>query len=185
MIYILTGIAKSGKSLVSKKIVQDFNIAKISTDEIMMDLHKKNQIDNLDIYASDSTVASKLEPFINELIAKMIDSNQDVLIEGVHFNTPFSRTLLDRYQNQIRIIYLGYRNSTVKEKTEELYKYKNRIDNPWIFDHQGEKVEDIVAYMIEESKRIYQECTKLNLPYFDVTDITNQIDIIINKLFSE
>ena len=82
----------------------------------------------------------------------------------------------------INTIYLGYKDANVTEKTDELYNYKDQINNQWIFDHQGETVEDIVAYMIGESKRVYNECLKYQLNYIEVVDINTQKESIINSL---
>lgn len=182
MIYILTGIAKSGKSLIVKEIESRMSIPVISTDQIMMDIHDRELLVDLDIYASDRTVAHKLEPFIQSSIEQHIKDNNTVIYEGVHFNCPFARTLLDRYPNDIRMLYLGYKEIDVTTKTQELYQYKHLIDNDWIFHHQGQKVEDIVAYMIEESKRVYQECLTYHLPYIDIYDINKQMNEIITYL---
>lgn len=182
MIYILTGIAKSGKSLVVKEIQARMSLPVIHTDEIMIDIDKKKSLPNLDIYASDRTVAHKLEPFILSSIETNIANNDTVLYEGVHFNCPFARKLLDRFPEDIRILYLGYKDVDVKTKTQELFQYKHLIDNDWIFDHQGEQVEDIVSYLIEESARVYQECLENHLLYTEVYDITKQLNDIIDEL---
>lgn len=182
MIYILTGIAKSGKSLVSKRIKEVYDVSFISTDKIMIQLHETKEVKDLDIYASDRTVAHKIEPFVLDMIKEKIDSEEDVLFEGVHFNTPFARFLLDQFPGKVKVLYLGYKEMTVEDKVTELYTYKDNIDNPWIFNHQGEKVEDIVSYMIDESNRVYLECKNHNLPYYEVKDINLQMEEIIEIL---
>ena len=184
MIYILTGIAKSGKSLISKKIVDTYLIPLISTDDIMMNLHRTSTIPDLDIHASDRSVAYKLEPFILKLITEYIENRKDLLIEGVHFNTSFSKKLLSRYPKDIKIIYMGYKDVTVEDKTNELYQFQNQIDNPWIFDHQGQSVQEIVSYMIKESNRIYEECFKEELLYIEVYNVNAQMPEIIKKLMN-
>ena len=185
MIYVLTGIAKSGKTLVASEIQKKHNISVFSTDYIMMMLHRGNSDLNIDINASDSTVAKDIEPYIYNLIKTMIESNATYLIEGVHFNTDFSKKLLAEFKTQINILYLGYKNITVENKVKELYKYKNTMNNPWLFNHNGESLEDIVTYMIKESRRIYNECYKLDLPYIDVHDINIQKDSVITTLLKK
>jgi 2-phosphoglycerate kinase len=183
LVYIVTGVAKSGKSLVSKTIQKQYQLSCISTDEIMMAQHKTNPTLELDIYASDSTVARIIEPFIKQVIIDAISQDTSLLIEGVHFNTDFAYTLLQEYPNSVRIVYLGYESVTVEQKVQELYTHQNEIDNPWIFHHRGERVEDIVQYLREESARIHRECETYNLPYIDVYDITTQIPEITALLF--
>ncbi len=182
MIYILTGIAKSGKTLLAKEIKKKYNISIFSTDYIMMMLHHGSNNINLDINASDTTVAKKLEPFIYGMIKTMIENNETYLIEGVHFNPDFSRRLIEDFKDKIKILYLGYKDISLDNKLKEILKYKNIMNNPWLFDHQGQPVEKIVEYMIKESKRVYTECVHHNLTYIDVYDINIQKEKIIDLL---
>jgi len=60
MIYILTGIAKSGKTLLSNEILDKYHISTFSTDYIMMMLARGNNDLDIDIDAEDSVVAEKI-----------------------------------------------------------------------------------------------------------------------------
>ena len=185
MIYIITGVAKVGKTLISEKIKERFNKSIFSTDYIMMMLHYGNEDLDLDIHASDSTVASKLEPYVYGLIQTMVQNDNEYVIEGVHFNTDFSRRLKDEFGDKIRITYLGYKDVSVEDKVDEIYRFKNTMDNPWIFTLPGVKVEETVEYLINESERIYQECLDRDLEYYEVYDIVEQLEDIIEKVMRE
>ena len=182
MIYILSGVAKAGKTYLSSIIKDKFNISVFSTDYIMMMLHKGNENLDIDIYASDSSVAEKIEPYVYGLIETMIENDAAYLIEGVHFNTNFSQRLKTDFKDKIKILYIGYKEVSIEDKVKEIYKYKNKMENPWLFDHQGEKVEDIIEYLIAESNRVYNECIDCKLDYIDVHDINAQSVQIIEKL---
>ena len=93
--------------------------------------------------------------------------------------------LQNQLGDKINILYLGYKDISIEEKVNELYKYQDRMENPWIFDHQGERVEDIIEYLISESNRIYRECTNKGLEYIEMYDINRQIDEVVNKLTNE
>ena len=183
MIYILTGIAKSGKSLLANEILKTKQIATFSTDYIMMMLQRGNNDLNIDIFASDPVVAKKIEPYIHGLIETMIENNDTYLIEGVHFNPDFSRKLLDEFKDKIKIVYLGYKDISLASKITELLKYKDSMSNPWLFHHLEYTLEEIVLYMIKDSKRVYEECLKQGLAYIDITDINTQKEHIITHLF--
>lgn len=182
MIYILTGIAKAGKTFVANKIRKRYDISVFSTDYIMMMLHKGNKDLNIDIHASDSSVAKKIEPYVYGLVETMVENDENYLIEGVHFNTDFSKKLKNKFGDKICILYLGYKNISAKDKLEEIYKYKEQMDNPWIFYSEDQVIEEIVSYLIDESKRIYNECTELGFDYFEVSDINLQAEDIVKKL---
>ena len=44
----------------------------------------------------------------------LIENKVDYLLEGVHFNPDFSRRLIEKYPNDIRIVYLGYKDKNFK-----------------------------------------------------------------------
>ena len=184
MIYIITGIAKSGKTLISQEMKHRFNLSVFSTDYIMMMLHYSDESPDLDINASDSTVARKIEPYVYGLIKAMVHQREDVVIEGVHFTPEFSERLLREFHVNLRIVYLGYKDMSVEEKVKELKSHRKRMNNPWIFNHKGQKIEEIVAYMIKESDRLFNECFEHNLLYFEVEDINQQKDEIIDLVMN-
>jgi len=185
MIYIISGVAKAGKTLISNEIKKKYNLSVFSTDYIMMMLHKGNKELNIDIYASDSSVSKKIEPYIYGMIETMIENDASYLIEGVHFNTDFSQKLVKQFKEKIKVLYIGYKDITTEVKVKEIYKYKEAMDNPWLFDHRGESVESIVEYLITESNRLYNECIERKLDYIDIHNINEQKEEIIKKLMKE
>ncbi|QMS84821.1 hypothetical protein [Candidatus Xianfuyuplasma coldseepsis] len=185
MIYILTGTAKSGKTVISNWIHERYNISVLSTDHIMMMLHYSNEKPALDIDASDRSVSKVMEPYLYGLIKSMIDNDEDVLIEGVHFNPEFSHRLLEDFRNHVQIVYLGYMDVSTQDKVVELFRYKNQLHNPWIFNHLDQPIEEIVEYLIRESHRIYKECQEYDLTYLDICDINTQKEDIIALLMEK
>ena len=105
MIYILTGIAKSGKSLVANRLIQKYSLPTFSTDYIMMMLVRGNKTLGIDPDGEDEIVANQLRPYINGLIQTMVENKVDYFIEGVHFNPDFARELLDKYPNDVHVLY--------------------------------------------------------------------------------
>ncbi len=182
MIYIIAGIAKSGKTTISKEFNKRYNIPYFSTDYIMMMLSKGNS--NLDVNPdlSDSSVASQIQPYLYGMIKTMIENKVNYLIEGVHFNTDFSKELINEFPNDIKILYLGFKDTTIKLKIHELNKYKDKVENAWYSSFNDEKMKELVSYLITESKRIYNECQMLSLKYIEVYDLTSQVDEIINSI---
>lgn len=185
VIYIISGVAKSGKTLIAKEITNRYQIPYFSTDYIMMMLFHGNKNLNIDIDASDSTVSNQLEPYLFGLISTMIENKVDYLLEGVHFNPDFSSKLYRKFKNDIRIVYLGYKEVSASKKIEELFKYQDQIENKWYSHFDDKKMRELIEYLISESKRIASSCRDLNLHYIEVSDLNHQkedvIAMIINK----
>ncbi|MBN2604303.1 MAG: adenylate kinase, partial [Bacilli bacterium] len=108
MIYIISGIAKSGKTYIAKELTKRYHIPYFSTDYIMMMLAKGNENLKIDVDACDHTVSQKLEPYIYALISTMVHNKIDYVVEGVHFNPDFGAKLIEEFKGKVKIIYLGY-----------------------------------------------------------------------------
>lgn len=182
MIHILTGIAKSGKTTLAKHIQKQYGISCFATDYVMMMLHRGEPEESFDIWASDSTVAKHLEPYLEGLIETMVDHDETVLIEGVHFNTDFARRLLNKHPDRIRIVYLGFKDVSVEDKRSELNRHADRIPNRWYHHMSAEEFHKLVEYLIDESRRIHEECKQLGLQYIEVSNLFEQEEDIIHSL---
>lgn len=185
MIYILAGMAKSGKSLVSKTILKTKQIQVISTDWIMMMLFHGNKDLNLDINRSDISVSRQLEPYIEGLIESLSVSKKDFLIEGVHIQPEFGKKLSERFPNKLRAVYLGYKDLDPKVKASELRAHVESIDNPW-YRHMGEtELLKLTKYLQKESEKLYQSCQTHQQTYIEVQNILEDELEILKILFGQ
>lgn len=185
MIYILGGIAKSGKSLVSSIIVKEKQISVLSTDYIMMMLFRGNDSLNINIHASDHTVGTTLEPYLYGLIKTMVENDETYLLEGVHFTTSFARKLQEEFKDNVTILYLGYKDVSIQQKVEELNRNRSKLNNDWIFTESDTPIETITAYLINQSKKLHKSCLQNNLEYIDIYDINTQMDDVISTLIKK
>ncbi len=183
MIYILAGIAKSGKSKIALAILEQKKLRMISTDWIMMMLYHGNKDLNIDIHKSDISVSHMLEPYIEGLIQALIDSKKDILIEGVHIQPALARKMMDQYPNKIRSVFLGYKEMDATTKTQELRKHAETMENPWYMSMNDHELYHLTTYMIHESEKLYQTCLIHKLQYMEVKDVIKDQHQIISALF--
>ncbi len=184
MIYILGGIAKSGKTTVAKEFTKRYNIPYFSTDYIMMMLKRGNPSLGIDPEEGDHLVAKKIEPYVYGMLKTMIENNGEYLIEGVHFNPEFSAKLIKEFPSDIKITYLGFKDTSVVMKIFELNKYKDELENAWYKLYSDEQMVKLISNLIDESKRVYEMCEFYNLEYIEVFDLNSQINEIINKIYN-
>ena len=90
MIFIISGIAKAGKTYLSKLIVEQYHLSCFSTDYLMMSLARGNPSLGINPNSSDITVSKQLRPYLEGMIVTMIENNIDYLIEGVHIQPDFA-----------------------------------------------------------------------------------------------
>jgi len=182
MIYILTGIAKAGKSYLTTRIIKEYAIGSFSSDYLMISLALGNPELHLNPDASDSTVSLQLRPYLMAMIQTMVENNIDYLIEGVHFQPEFSRELMEKFPNKVKILYLGYRLIDSRAKKEELKLYGPASKNHWYKAMNDKELTHLVEYLKKESERLYLDCQKYGLNYVEITNIAQQSDEIIHNL---
>lgn len=185
MIYILAGLAKSGKSLIAKKILESMHIQVISTDWIMMMLYHGNPNLGIDVHKSDISVSRELEPYLEGLITALVSSKSDILIEGVHIQPQFARKLMDTHPNRIKVVFLGYKTITPETKAKELVLHASDMDNPWYMSMDEHHLLKLTQYLQNESIKLAQSCQQFSLIYIDIHAVLNQMDDIIKKLFED
>lgn len=184
MIYILSGIAKSGKSLIADDIIKTYPMRVISTDLIMMMLHYGNDQLSIDINKSDITVSHALKPYLYGMIKSLSGLKRNYLIEGVHIQPDFAFELSQAFPDKIKCVFLGYKDADPIIKANELRRHINDLDNPWYASMSDIELLELTTYMIRESEKCYHECLKYQMNYIEVTDIMKDKFNIITRLLS-
>ncbi len=184
MIYILSGMAKSGKSLIADDIIKTYHMRVISTDLIMMMLHYGNDQLSIDVNKSDITVSHALKPYLLGMIKSLSGLKKDYLIEGVHIQPDFAYELIQAFPNKIKCVFLGYKDADPILKAKELRRHIKDIDNPWYESMNDKELLELTTYMIRESEKLYQECLKYQLRYIEVKNIMKEKLNIIHDLLS-
>jgi len=184
MIYVVTGVAKAGKTFVSRRILREKGVSVFSTDHLMMAIAKGEPEHRLDPDADDKVVAKALEPYLYAMIETMIANGIDQVIEGVHFLPAFAARLLSVFPGRIRFVYLGYRLADPGVKMKEILAHAKDVENAWFLSYPPKEMRKLVAYLIDESERIKLETELYGLPYVEVDDIVADANGIIDLLFA-
>lgn len=157
MLYIISGIAKAGKSYLAKQIVAKYHLGYFSTDYLMMSLVRGNKSLNIDSNASDITVSNQLKPYLESMIKTMIENQLDYVIEGVHVQPDLADSLIKQYPGKVKIIYLGYRLAEASNKAAELKKFGPETENHWFSAMNDDELLNLVIYLIKESNLLYKK----------------------------
>lgn len=184
MLYILSGIAKSGKSYITQKIVKEYGIGAFSSDYLMMSLAHANKELGINPNSSDVTVSSQLRPYLDAMIRTMIENKIDYLLEGVHFQPEFVHDLMILYPGKIKTVYLGYRLIATEIKLQELKQFGPATENHWYQTMDDAELFFLVEYLKNESEKLFRQCQSLNLKYIEIHSITSQASEIIDLLMA-
>lgn len=82
MLYLLGGAARSGKSLVARKLLSAASIPYFSLDFLMMGLARGLPASGVDPDTPSTEVAERIWPVVRGMAANILEVELDYLIEG-------------------------------------------------------------------------------------------------------
>jgi len=185
MLYILGGAARSGKSMLSKKLVSEKQIPYISTDRIISMLQRG--IPDVGINHNQKIIPKsiKLWPFIKPFCKSLIKHEPHYLVEGDSLLPKFITELIDTYKKGVKVCFVGYTSISIENKLKEIRKFGGQKGD-WTLELTDEKILRGIKDMISYSKYLKSECNKYNIKYFDVSiNFPKKMDDIFNYLTSE
>lgn len=171
-IYLIGGVPRSGKSLLSQRLYKDNGIQYISTDTIRFMLQKKYTLEEFSIKPKDNETKEEARTEYMWIYLKSFILTQKrftetgYCIEGVHL-TP---TNLAQFKNQkdISMIFLGYADADPNEKLDYIRKHMSPHD--WLADRSDKYVLSVIEHLIEVSKKFRDDCERLGLKYIETSD---------------
>lgn len=168
MLYLISGSSRSGKSILSKKMKENYHIPYLSTDWLMMGFY--NGIPEYGIHPLlwPNEIAKKIWPFLSGMIDNMIFDGMDYVIEGEAMLPELVAELLKKYPGKIKVVFVGYTDISLEEKVKLVKEFCDR-DDDWLISESDAYIKDHIGNMIGYSKMIKKECQKYDLPYFDTS----------------
>ncbi len=180
MLYLIGGPAKSGKSILRKKILDDKKISGISTDYLrgMFKNNKKYKISYKKLPQENSKIFS---PFLINLIEEIIlYSDEDFVIEGDLIDKNIYKKFAKN--KNIKFIFLGYLNENLDQKISKTLKIEKNKKS-WVNDFPLEETKKIINNGIMLSKELNMFCKKNNIPFFNTSSNFNKkITLILDLI---
>ncbi len=175
MIYLIGGVARSGKTSIRKRLLNDYKISGLETDSLrtLFEL----SFPELGIRYQDPPMlnARKMSPFIKSFIKSRFFFEDDFVLEG-DCVTP--NTIKDFKNNaQVLSLFVGYPNISLEKKMQQL------LEKPegWVENISHDDLKERVKTFISDSKIFRDLCTEARLPFVDASDL--QLDeVIVNAL---
>ncbi len=183
MLYILGGAARSGKSTISRKLLNEKKVPYFSIDVLISALQGAPA---LDIQHGQPFIekAHKLGPFTYNLFSHLVEDEPAYLIEGDGILPEQAKKVLDQYPEKVTIAFVGYPQHDVEQKLLEVRKYQDSHGD-WTLSQTDDQMRFAISDMIEFSKYLESECGKLGLPFFDNSnDFSGTLEEIYNSLIS-
>ncbi|MDD3475218.1 MAG: hypothetical protein PHP08_05000 [Candidatus Dojkabacteria bacterium] len=166
MIYLIGGEARSGKTILRKKLLSEYNISGIGTDSIRYMLSHTIKNSGIDHNNSPEINGPLMWPFIDNLIKDLsVYAAEDYVIEGDVLLPQYLKRYKD--SSDVRVCYIGFPTTTVSQKMEDILN--SRKGGDWTFQYKENELKKFIRWSIKESKKYGRECRKYGIQYYDLS----------------
>lgn len=179
MLYVLGGAARTGKSIISRRLLAEKQIPYFPVD-ILITLIQEGA-PSFDIKHGQPFIpkAKKLWPFVKPLAGHLLKAEPIYLIEGDGLLPKCVSELIQEYGREVKACFTGYANIDPKYKLKLIRKYPNERDE-WTHELSDKRMLAIIKSIIKFSQYLEKECQKYNITYFDGSeDFLANIEAIV------
>lgn len=164
MVYLIGGVARSGKSKLRKLLLDRYKLSGIGTDAIRYMLMKSNPNLGLSYDNTPDINGPIMWPYIGSLIDEYLNnSSEDYVIEGDVLLPDF----LKKYVNNtsVRACFIGFSNTTPTQKATDIRSNADQDD--WTNEYDQNGLENLAKWGIEQSIKYKLQCNNYGISYFD------------------
>lgn len=179
MLYLLGGAARSGKSIIARRILLEKGIPFFCLDHLAAGAASTLPQLQIDLDSDDASVGEKIWPLVKATARVIIKDQLDYLLEGASLQPAHARELVAEFPTRVKACFVGYANAEIQQKLEQVRRYGGGPDD-WMaqFDDATVRGELERLKMVSESLRL--ECEKYQLQYFETsTDFEKTINHVI------
>jgi len=175
MLYIISGSSRAGKTIVAKKISEQIGLPYFSIDWLVMGFG--NGIPDYGIHhmLMPDVIAKHIWSFLRAMFEAIILNGESCVIDGEALLPELVIELLNKFPNDIKIVFLGYAEISLNDKVKQVKQYA-QSNKDWISDKSDEYIRDHLKNMLPHGQEIKKSCKEYNIKYFD-TSINFEITI--------
>jgi len=182
MLIFIGGAARTGKGILSRRILTERQFPFLSLDVLKMGLARGVPEFSIDPDAGGIQVAERLWPLVKEMSVSLLHDQMDHVFEGEIL--PKNVEVLRRaYPTQVRASFLGYCTITPVQKLHEIRKHSG-YPNDWPQEHTDVDLLKIINREIKFSQYLQSECVKYHhFRYFDLShNFMQMLDHVVDYL---
>lgn len=166
MLYIIGGASRSGKSTISRIMLDKYKLPYLSLDFLVMGFTNGLPQMGIDANKPEKEVAEKLWPFLKAICVNIIEIGLDYVVEGVFILPEQVNELIEEYPRNVKACFIGYTNISPDQKLSEIRIFSGAL-NDWTINESDSSVLKHIHKMVSFSEYLKNECDRFNMPYFE------------------
>lgn len=167
MLFFVGGAARSGKSMLARRLLADERLPYVSLDVLKMGLVRAFPRLGIDPNAGAMITAVQLWPLVREMSHSLLADRVSYVFEGELLPKQLA-DLRDHFPTQVYACFLGYAFLQADDKLKHMRKHTG-YPNDWSVEYTDTELLAIIRREIEFSQYVRDECQTYNFPYFDTS----------------
>ncbi len=182
MLYLLGGAARSGKSIIARRILAEKSIPFFCLDHLAIGVAKTIPQLQIDLDGDDASVGESIWPLVKSVSEVIIKDRINYILEGALLQPKYANELISEFPAQVHACFVGYAESEIVEKFDQVKRYGGGPDD-WMMQFDDDTVRKELERLKMVSEVLRDECRKYRLRYFETSfDFNNSIDRVIEYL---
>lgn len=128
MIVLITGASHVGKTVLSQRLMEKYNIPYFCVDHLKMGLIRSGYT-SLTPMSDDAQLTAYLWPVVSEMIKTAIENNQNMIVEGCYIPFDWQKDFDEKYLENIKYICLVMSENYIKNHFDDIKKHASIIEN--------------------------------------------------------
>ncbi|MCB9422683.1 MAG: hypothetical protein H6667_22965 [Ardenticatenaceae bacterium] len=167
MLLFIGGAARTGKSILSRRLLTEIQFPFLSLDVLKMGLTRGAPEFTIDPDAGGIQVAERIWPLVREMSASLLHDGINYIFEG-EILPQHVAALRDAAPSQIRACFLGYPTISPDKKLQEIRTHSGH-PNDWPQEYNDSDLLTVVQREIIFSQYLQKECLQHRLRFFDTS----------------
>jgi hypothetical protein len=167
MLLFIGGAARTGKSILARRLLTEMQLPFLSLDVLKMGLTRGVPEFVIDPDAGGLQVAERLWPLVREMSVSLLHDRIDYVFEG-EILPQHVAALRHAHPTQIRACFLGYPTISPDRKLQEIRAHGGH-PNDWPLEYADTDLLIIVQREIAFSHYLQAECSRHQFRYFDMS----------------
>lgn len=184
MLYLLGGVARTGKSTIARHFLAQTGTPYFALDYLMMGCAGGAPQLGIDPNEGDQQIAAKLTPIIKAMATAMLENSESYLLEGVQVQPQLATDLSQQFPGLVCAAFVGYAEIEPLTKVQQLRHFGGG-NNDWLSHESDADLLVLFTRLQAMSQWLRGECQHYGLPYFDTSiDFTATLDQVVAFLKS-
>lgn len=167
MLLIIGGAARTGKGILSRRLLTTLHQPYLSLDVVKMGIVNGLPTFGLNPESSAVEIANGLWPLVRAMAVNMLETDVHYTLEG-EILPHHADELARRFPGQVRACFLGYAEIDVSQKLREIREFGGH-PNDWTTDCPEDELGGLIHENIAFSRSLREQCGRFPFPYFDTS----------------